>query len=579
MRLVLASVLATCLLASTACSDDPAAADDDADDDSTSSSSGRPGSSSGSSSGRSSSGSTSGSSSGRSSSGSTSGGGSTSSGGSSSGGSSSGEPWPGPSGTAIAASVVPDVVNLYEDELAAHTIAAGADDGSFAVLVFAWPAFPALGGATIEKRAADHTLLWRKTLEYTPTSSYTNLAMDAAGNVYVAANVSPLSGLTLGAEEIPNVRANEPTTDVGECVVLRLAAADGAKAWHGHVTLKTGLTLAGDVDVQCRGLAARGDQVVVSGVFPTKDIFYVQGGATTSAVGTQSDLDGNVSTSFAISLASATGVSNTVNTLVYSGSGEFSSDGTALATDGRTLLHGAGRGTNVRVGTTGSGELLYTPTPSRDPLFAPVAFLNLATSPVVGRVEAQQTLASPSDPTTTFPQVVALPNGAALFGASVHTNSATTFYPPNAGTSVALAGDHEYFVLTQMASDASAGESRALDLGEPNNFAENFLASGPDGSVVLAGVHEDALAFGAGCDTSAVGDAGSYLVSFGTTPLAGCKFAIALPAGVYPARAAIGADGRIFLAGLYSQAATFRPGVVLPEPVGAYAPFLVSFVP
>lgn len=138
---------------------------------------------------------------------------------------------------------------------------------------------------------------------------------------------------------------------------------------------------------------------------------------------------------------------------------------------------------------------------------------------------------------------------------------------------------HAYFVLTHMTTDAAAGAVRALDLGTASDFPHNVLGAGDDGSVVLAGLHDAALAFGAGCDTAAVGDAGAYLVSFGTTPMDGCKFAIALPSGVLPSRVAVGADGRIVMAGLYSEAATFAPGVTLPAPAGGIAPFFATFVP
>lgn len=271
------------------------------------------------------------------------------------------------------------MTDLFTDELAAHTVATGAADGSFAVLFYAWPSFPQTGGAYVEKRAANGTLTWRKHLEFTPTNSYSALAMDAAGNVYVAANAAPVSGLTLDATDIANVRANEATTEVGECVLLRLAAADGAKGWHGHVTLRTGLSIAGEANVQCRGLAVRDNQLVASGVFPTRDIYYVQNGVSTSATSSQSDSTGDESQSFLISVAADTGVKNTVSTLVNNGSGEFAVDGTAIATDGRALLHGFAQGTGIKLGTTGTGELLYTPSAAgqRDVRYNPIAFFDL----------------------------------------------------------------------------------------------------------------------------------------------------------------------------------------------------------
>lgn len=582
MRLLFASFFATALLASTACGSDETPADDD-DDDTTSSSSG-------SSSGRTGSSSGGGSSSGRSSSSGGSGGSSSGGAGSSSssGGSSSGEPdagpsWPGPSGTAIAAGTIAGTVNLTE-ELAAHGLASGAADGSFAVLYLSYPDDPVIAGGTyVEKHAKDGTLVWKKQLEFSPTSSFTNLAMDEDGNVYVAVNVAPASGLVLDDETIPNVRESEIATDVGDCDVVRLEAATGAKAWHGQVTLKAGLTLGGDVSVQCRGLAARDGQVVLTGVYPTKDIFYVQGGTTTSAVGNGSDGNGNYGASFAISLVAATGVKNTVTTLLNgSSASEWSIDGTAIATDGRALIHGQANGTSVKVGTTGSGDLAFAPgaLAQRDEFFFPAAFLNLSAAPVTGKVRGGETLApGVSEPLAFFPQVGALPDAAALFGVVLTTNAATTYRPVTAGAAVALAADRTYFVLTRAASDAAAGEGRALDLGASSNFPQHFLGTGEDGSVALVGLHDTAVAFGDACDTTTLGVAGGYLVSLGTTPLAGCKFAVPLPAGVYPSRVAFGGDGRLFVAGLYDRAITFRAGVTLPAPAGDVAPFFVSFVP
>lgn len=599
MRFLAATLFATALLASTACSDDPSAADDDtsdddSDDDESSSSgsssgkggssSGKPSSSSGSSSGKpsSSSGGSSGSSGGSSgSSGASSSSGS--SGASSSSSGSSGTPWPGPSGTAIQASAGPVVVDLEENEISAHLVASGADDGSFALLFLAYPGnFDDAGLSVIEKHAADGTLTWSKTVEFAPTSPFTGLAMDADGNVYAAVNASPLAGVTVDAVNIPNVRAAEPTTEVGECVLLRLAAADGTKAWHGHVTLKSALTIAGTADVQCRGLAVRDDQLVVSGVYPTKDIFYVQGGVTTSAVGIQSNTEGDQRTSFAISVAAATGVKNSVSALVYEGGpGEYSTDGTAIATDGKTLLNGYGIGTAVKVGSAGSGDLRYQASAlaQRDELYFPTAFLNLTGAAATGNVEAHETLATTIEPYPTYPQVVALPNAAGLFAVALTSFSSTTFKPANAGASVALTAGHAYEVFTQMASGSAAGSVRTLDFGATEEPQQHYLAAGNDGSVVLVGQHDATVAFGAGCDTAALGNSGSYLVSFGTEPMAGCKFAVALPAGVLPSRVAVGADGRIFVTGLYTQAATFRAGVTLPAPAGGIRPFFASFVP
>lgn len=476
-------------------------------------------------------------------------------------------------------------MNLTE-ELAAHGVAAGADDGSFAVLFLSYPDDAAIAGGTyVEKHAADGTLVWRKTLQFGPTSPYTSLAMDSAGNVYVAVNVAPVHGLTIlnapaDDETIENVRSAEIATDVGDCDVLRLDAATGAKAWHGQLTLKSGLTL-GDASVQCRGLAVRDNQVVVTGVYPTRDIFYVQGGVTTTAVGTQLNSSGDITTSFAISLSATTGETNTINTLLNGGAGEWSVDGTAIATDGRALIHGQAIGTHVKVNTTGAGPLLYAPgaIAQRDPLFYPAAFLDLRQTPVSGAVRGAETLAVGSEPDTFFPQVVALPGAGALFGIVLTTNGATTYRPANAGSNVALPAGHSYFVLSLTGGDAAAAEQRVLDLGAAANFPQHFLGAGADGSVAVVGVHDAAVDFGANCDTAALGTKGSYLVSFGTTPLAGCKFAVALPAGVFPSRVTFGADGRIFVAGLYDSAATFAAGVSLPLPTSNYAPFFASFVP
>ncbi len=466
-------------------------------------------------------------------------------------------------------------------------MASNADDGSFAVLFLSYPALPNVaGGVHVEKHAADGTLIWKKKLEFDPTISYTSLAMDAAGNVYVAVNVAPSRGLTVvnapAADEfIANVREAEVATDVGDCALLRFDAATGAKAWHAQITLRAGLTLGGDVSTQCRGLAVREDQLVVTGVYPTRDIFYVQGGTTTSAVGTQSDASGDVTTSFAISVSASTGVKNTVSTLLNGGAGEWSTDGTAIGTDGRALVHGLALGSNVKVGTTGTGTLLFTPgaLAQRDPVFLPAAFLDLRGAPVTGAVRGAETYAAGVlEPSMFYPQVVALPNANALFGVVLTTNLATTYRPVNAGADVALAASRSYFVLSQSDGD-SAGQTRALDLGVPADFPQHFLGAGSDGSVAIVGTHDSAVDFGVGCDTATLGAAGGYLVSLANSPLAGCKFAIALPAGVFPSRVSIGADGRLFVVGLYTQAATFAPGVSLPAPAGGYAPFFVSFVP
>ena len=580
MRILLASLFATALLASTACSDDPVGADDDADDDTTSSggSSGRASSSGGKSS--SSGGKSSSSSGGRSSSGGSSSGTTTSSssgGSGSSSGSSSGDTWPGPSGTAITAGVVPDVASV-DSELLAHTVATGAADGSFVVGFTSYPAFPDRGGVTLEKHAASGALLWRKRLEYTPTSQYSSIAMDAAGNVYVAGNVSPVSGFILDGVTVPNIRkaTAPPSTYIGECAVVKLAAADGVKGWHGHATLGAGVTLTGYNNVECRGLAVRDGHLVLTGVYPTKNIVWVQGGASTSAEGSQSNSSSNVSESFVVSVAADTGLGESVTVLQHTGAGagNLNSESVAIAANRQTMLYSAAQGDAVK-----AGPLTYTPTAPRDGVYNPIGFLSLATSPIAGSLRASE-ITSTMDPFTNLPQVVALAAGGGLFGLGAMTYSQTTFRPPSAGTAATLAADRSYFVLTQVATDAAAGAVRLLDFGAASAAApEHFLGTGPDGTIVMTGLNEGALAFGADCATAGITTPGSYLVSFGTTPMTGCKFAIALPSGVRPARAAAGADGRIFVAGLYSGAVTFAPGLTLPAPATGEAPFFASFVP